>query len=824
MLGIVDQRFELIAHLEDSPLETVYYARDRAAGTSVLVRQLSADLFRDPEAFDLFLREYDQVSQLTHRTIIESYSLRRAADGRVFLVSEYVAGVSLRVFLDVLAADEQVCPPSLAVYITGEIARALQTAHESTDRKTGEPLALLHLDVCPTSILLSSAGRVKLKGFDLARLRHRAAIGDRPGRLAYLPPERIEGAFLDQRSELFSLGICLYELLTGGVPFLGRSTARIRQRIAAGEGDFAPLDRVDIPRELRSICRRAMAREPEDRYPSSRAFLADLAKVSSGKDAAGDRQLAQLLRRWASAERLQSPKEESSKAMVDIATTMVREAQIRRRGTAPPPLDKIPETSSPKPDIPEPEPIAALAEKGGFGEERPQPVRRSRRSRRGFWVLAAAVVILALVVDVIVGLTPLGRSMRFPAGSRPQGSQIVSVPTGAAVYLNDRYVGRTPRAMRQWPAGVTTIRLEYSGFTPAETILVLEDRAPQDLPTFVLQRKVSVRTQPPGAEVYINGELIPAVRTAGYALPATDTILIEVRKAGFRSPPSFVLAVEGPIGDFDPQRWQFEDSPGEAELDIIATLSRDITISSRPPGADIYLDGDSVSVGVTTQRLDLTLGSHQITLRQSSYLDYTFEIDVTEYSPERYTPVLGRFVRISAVNDDGGPEDIGAEIRWVRRGERLIKGPDDELRTPYSLNLEAADHEIMLACKGYLDTLVLVPSGVGVLTVVMRREGESSSSERREPDRRSEPETFRWVQFSVERSGEPVSGATIIGYETGSGGRYEFGTTGEEGQVLVKVPPGEFSFVAIKNGDRSNTRDSRIKTGRKIQSIKLKFR
>jgi hypothetical protein len=113
---------------------------------------------------------------------------------------------------------------------------------------------------------------------------------------------------------------------------------------------------------------------------------------------------------------------------------------------------------------------------------------------------------------------------------------------------------------------------------------------------------------------------------------------------------------------------------------------------------------------------------------------------------------------------------------------------------------------------------------VGALTVIMRPDGESSSSAGEETGRRPEPEVFKWVRFSVEASGEPVSGATVIGYETESGERYEFGTTGQEGRLLVKVPPGEFSFVALRDGNRSNTKDSRIKPGRKIKSITLKFR
>lgn len=465
---------------------------------------------------------------------------------------------------------------------------------------------------------------------------------------------------------------------------------------------------------------------------------------------------------------------------------------------------------------PETEPIEALARKGGFGGDGPD--RPQDRGGLSFALWRGGVigaVILFLILDFVLGITPLGKLLHLPGSVRPAAPQIVSVPAGASVYINDRYVGRTPRSVRQWPEGVTTVRLEYSGFAPAETILVVEKGQYPELPVFVLERRVSICSRPPGADIFIDGVPVSAGRAAGYPLRATDTISVEVRKAGLSAPPPLVLSATGPVGSHDSGRWLIDDRAGQAQLTLTGVFSREIMISSRPPGAAIFINGDTLAAGTTNQTLDLPLDALHITLRRPPFLDYTFEVEVTEDSPDRYSPALSRYVRISAVDADSHFEDIGAEIRWVCLGSRLIKSSDDRLRTPYSLNLEASDHEIMLAKKGYRDTLAILPAEVSAITVVMTPDEEAGFA--------PAAKEFRWVRFLVERSGKAVDEATVVGYKKDQRQQYEFGTTGEEGQLLVKVPPGKFSFVAIKERERSRVKDAKIKPGRKIKTITLKF-
>lgn len=820
MLGVLDQRFALLARLAESATENVYFARDLASGAEVLVRELAAATVGDADSFDLLLAEYDQVQRLSSRALIASTALRRAADGRVFVVYEYVHGASLRTLLDVSASESMTCPADLAVYIISEVAQALQTAHAAADPRTGEPLGLVHLDVCPANVLLSVDGEVKLKGLDLARLRQRIAVRDRPGRLSYRSPEQVGGAPLDHRSDIFSLGICFYELLTGSTPFSGSNTGQIRARISAGAGDFAPLEQAKVPQEIREIVRRAIAHHPDQRYATCGDFLAALTAVyAKVRFNAQGPDLARFLRRWAGTEWLKCPPEETAGEIVALVTTSIRESKSGNAIEIPPagPRPVQPASQPPAAGV---EPIAALASRGGFGdkeEEQSCPHRSSGKLR-----LSLAIIIMGVILaDGIFDLSPVGGLLRRLSGMYGGKADIISVPPGADIYINDTYFGRTPHSVGEWPDGVTSIRVEYDGFAPAETILVLENGGPEELPIFVLERKLSIQTHPPNAEILINDLPIPAIQAAGYRLRATDTISVAVQKAGFRSPPPLTLTVDGPLSEFDQERWRLEESDDEIQLSLLGIFSREITLSCRP-AAEVFIDADTISRGRTDLTVELTFGRHQITLRDFSFLDYTFEIDVTEDSPERYAPLLGRFVRIAAVGEDAPGEDIGAEILWVRRGERLIKGPDDELQTPYSLNLEAADHEIMLTGEGYRDTVVLLPGGVSDLTVVMRLAGRERRSSRSEPE--SGPEEFRWVTFTIEKRGEPVAGAIVVGHEEDTGEHREFGATGEEGRLLVKVPPGKYRFEAMAGEERSGVEKERIKPGRKIQTIRLKFR
>jgi serine/threonine-protein kinase len=204
-----------------------------------------------------------------------------------YLAMEYVPGVDLHRLLRLAASENRALPASLAVYITWCMARALQAVHSAQDA-SGVALDITHGDVSPSNIYLSMSGEVKLGDFGVAHST-RAGVGDgeegNKGKSGYRAPEQLSGEALDQRSDIFSLGVVLGEMLIGQKIFPGHGQLAIALSIR--EANIEPLRRAKdrLPRAVFEACTRALARKPSDRFPSAGDFAESLARsCRAGED------------------------------------------------------------------------------------------------------------------------------------------------------------------------------------------------------------------------------------------------------------------------------------------------------------------------------------------------------------------------------------------------------------------------------------------------------------------------------------------------------------------------------------------------------------
>ncbi|MCK6506621.1 serine/threonine protein kinase, partial [Myxococcota bacterium] len=246
--------------------------RVHAAGVEqrVVIKRILPRLAGRPEQVALFLDEARVSAALCHPNIAQVHDFGEI-DGAWFLSLEQVDGPDLRGLLRVLAEEGEQLPAQLALYVVHEVLSALEHAHGA--HLDGRPLGIVHRDVCPANVVVSRQGRVKLVDFGVACSALGGASRDAVhGHIAYMSPEQVSGQPVDPRSDLFSVGVLLHELLTGRRLFRGVDAAdsarRVRQRPVAAPSALS----AQAPPELDALVLRALSRAPEGRFPDAGSF------------------------------------------------------------------------------------------------------------------------------------------------------------------------------------------------------------------------------------------------------------------------------------------------------------------------------------------------------------------------------------------------------------------------------------------------------------------------------------------------------------------------------------------------------------------------
>jgi serine/threonine-protein kinase len=236
----------------------------------VVIKTLREELLGTPELERMFLEEARLQARLSHRNLVQAHDLG-VTEGRPWVRLDFVEGVDL-------SALPLPLPVELARFIGGELALGLHALHQARD-ETGRELGIVHRDVSRKNVLLSKWGEVRLADFGIARatqLREQTRGGVRKGTWAYMSPEQVSGRALTAASDQFSLATLLVELVTGTRPFDGATPLETMDRIR----EATPPTLEGIEPELVSVLKRALAKEPGERFSSSRELRAAL--INSG--------------------------------------------------------------------------------------------------------------------------------------------------------------------------------------------------------------------------------------------------------------------------------------------------------------------------------------------------------------------------------------------------------------------------------------------------------------------------------------------------------------------------------------------------------------
>jgi serine/threonine-protein kinase len=496
-------RYRLLAPVGEGGMAIVHRARDELLGRDVAVKLLKPAFADDPDFVRRFRREARHAAQLHHPNVVTIHDLGTDPEtGADYIVMQLVDGPSL----DVLLADGRPLPLGRALRIGSETADALQAAHDQ---------GIVHRDVKPGNILVDRDGTVRVADFGIARAAGAdgaTTAGVVVGSPDYISPEHVVGDAVTPASDIYSLGVVLYQMVTGQRPFHGPSAAATAlQRLRMDPPRPATVG--PVPDEVEDIVRRAMAREPADRYPSAEALSAALegfriahlggVRRSGSRTRAGDTQ-------W-----------------IPVSTTVAD------------PIDPTDEVG-PFGAVGGPEPV-----------EGPEPVAlpradRERRRRRPAALVAPLIVLVAFVLGALAlaggngdrrdgsaaASAPAGPSGRAvpPVAVVPSGSpSAIASPSPSPTPSATSTPAPTPKAtpeptppptQRPTPAPTATPRPAVTARSPADTVrsfYILVAR--HDFDAAARLWSASMRRRYPPAQ-YIDGRFAP---TTGITLRRVET-------------------------------------------------------------------------------------------------------------------------------------------------------------------------------------------------------------------------------------------------------------------------------------------------------------
>jgi beta-lactam-binding protein with PASTA domain/predicted Ser/Thr protein kinase len=267
---LFDGRYRIIRKLGSGGMANVYLAEDQELGRRVAIKILNERHANDEQFVERFRREAKNAAGLSHPNIVSIYD-RGEAEGTYYIAMEFLDGRSLKE----LIIARGPAPIHVAIDYARKILDALRFSHRN---------GIVHRDIKPHNVIVDAEGRVKVTDFGIARAgtSQMTEVGSIIGTAQYLSPEQAKGAPVDQTSDLYSVGIVLYELLTGKVPFTGDSSVEIAMKHISAIPEPPSSLRPDLPEDLDLIILRALAKTPEERYPSAEEMDKDLARVAQG--------------------------------------------------------------------------------------------------------------------------------------------------------------------------------------------------------------------------------------------------------------------------------------------------------------------------------------------------------------------------------------------------------------------------------------------------------------------------------------------------------------------------------------------------------------
>lgn len=273
-------RYSLLARLAIGGMAELFLARVQGLEgfeKVVVLKRILPHLVADEDFVRMFLTEARLAARLDHPNVVHVHDIGRE-DGEYFFTMEYLHGEDLRRVLSTVRAKGMRLPLRHALSVVTQVAAGLHFAHEQVGFD-GEPLGIVHRDVSPSNVIVTYAGAVKVVDFGIAKAAgptHASRLSSLKGKASYMSPEQCKARPLDRRSDVFSIGLLLFELVTGAPAFVAGNDLAVLNRVARADVPDPRMVWPQCPDPLRAIIERAVAARPEDRYPTALEMQLDL--------------------------------------------------------------------------------------------------------------------------------------------------------------------------------------------------------------------------------------------------------------------------------------------------------------------------------------------------------------------------------------------------------------------------------------------------------------------------------------------------------------------------------------------------------------------
>ena len=404
----------------------------------VVLKRVLPHLTTNDQFTRMFVDEARLAARLEHPNIVRTHEFGEVS-GQYFTAMEYLPGEDLHKILNALAASKQQMPANMAAWIVGQVCNGLHFAHQLTDTG-GRPLSLVHRDVKPANVVVTYRGQVKLVDFGVAKIRSQADTrsGTIKGKVAYMSPEQLLSRGVDQRSDVFSIGVVLWELLAGRPLFTRDSEPATLYAIMNDPIPPPSRYRPDVPKQLDAIVERALARTPVDRYDTADEMASALDGFLAGESPCDARTVSRMLEELFGASRADAKRSiAQGRSLPGNLATVMKLRSEARTGLA----DRL-------------EVMPAQADK---------PVRAGGAMTNP---ILAGILTAVVVIGIGVGLYLMRRDGHAVVQLRPESAHlsITSIPPGADVFLAGEPTGlKTPALVSDLAGTEVTIRLDLAG-------------------------------------------------------------------------------------------------------------------------------------------------------------------------------------------------------------------------------------------------------------------------------------------------------------------------------------------------------------------------